>query len=96
MAYGPWALPPSNGRHYMCKSYAKCRLRAIIKNQGQGHSKGQGRLVGQGHQVLRSLKGQWLKGHRLCHQVLATTTCASDTLNVDICKSYAECTQCHS
>ena len=59
-------------------------LLAIIENQGQCHSKGQGHLVGQGHQVLRSLKWQWLKvmGHRLHHQVLATTTCASDTLNV--------------
>ncbi len=41
----------------MYKSYAECTVRAIIENQGQGHSKGQNRLVGQGHRLLRSLEG---------------------------------------
>ncbi len=46
--------------HRLChqvKATTTCgsSLLAIIENQGQGHSKGQGRLVGQGQKVLRSL-----------------------------------------
>ncbi len=39
---------------HQVKSWAECRLAAVIKNQGQGHFKGQVRLVGQCHKVLRS------------------------------------------
>ncbi len=66
-----------------------------MDNQGQGHSEGQGRLVGHVHKVLRSLYGQFRMDHTSCYQIMGTILSKGHGLNVDVEQSLITKGQCH-